>query len=94
MPESLADTVGGKIFTFGSYRLGALISYTHTFENTLEIGIAYKFWKYMHQNCMNILEINLEMHQNCINILEIQLEMHSALCTRIAVGSYRLDALA
>ena len=25
MPESLADTVGGKIFTFGSYRLGALI---------------------------------------------------------------------
>ena len=24
MPESLADTVGGKIFTFGSYRLGAL----------------------------------------------------------------------
>ena len=32
MPESLADTVGGKIFTFGSYRLGALISCIHILE--------------------------------------------------------------
>jgi poly(A) polymerase Pap1 len=45
MPESLADTVGGKIFTFGSYRLGALISCIHISE--------------MRCNCISLLRTDL-----------------------------------
>ena len=45
MPESLADTVGGKIFTFGSYRLGALISCIHISD--------------MRCNCISLLRTDL-----------------------------------
>ena len=44
MPESLADTVGGKIFTFGSYRLGALI---RCIIQSLEINISTMFTIFM-----------------------------------------------
>ena len=45
MPESLAETVGGKIFTFGSYRLGVLNKLMLKYGYTSSIIDIYEYFK-------------------------------------------------
>lgn len=46
MPESMAETVGGKIFAYGSYRLGVHNKVAlDEFFKLSPLGINGRFWK-------------------------------------------------
>ena len=86
MPESLADTVGGQIFTFGSYRLGGIISSIYTLEMNSHRVCPFGCVDVFHYELLNwMFKSTVSQKFYVVDILQVRLSFRNVppLCVSI-----------